>query len=189
MRYFFARRLPPMTRMLVVESGSRHILEQGIPRFRAIFGDGVQMDLLTCLPGLPRVLDPATTRVFQVTQCRNGADRRRLLAQLRAEHYPLLAIICSDEPVMTPWKLAAAALAPAKVLVFNENSDFFWIDWRHRRAIRQFIMVRAGLLEEDAARRVAHIAAFPLILAYLLLYAGYVHLVRAFRLAAARLRD
>jgi hypothetical protein len=183
MRYFFARRPPPFTRMLVVESGSRRILEEGIPRFRAIFGDGIQMDLLTCLPGLPRVLDPSTSRVFRVTQCRNGADRRRLLAEVRSRRYPLLAMICSDEPVMTPWKLAAALVAPAKVLIFNENSDFFWLDWRHRRAIRQFALFRAGLLEDDAARKLAQLAAFPFILGFLLLYAGWVHLARFFRLA------
>ena len=186
-RHFFSP-LPPLTRMLIVESGSRNILEQGIPRFRSIFGDGIQMDLLTCLPGLPSVLDPAATRVFQVTRCRNRADRRRLLAELRAARYPLLAIICSDEPVMTPWKLAAALLLPSKVLVFNENADFFWVDWRHRGALLQFVLFRAGLLEEDAARRLAHLAAFPFVLVFLLLYAGWVHLRRAFRLAAARLR-
>ena len=183
MRYFFARRPPPFTRMLVVESGSRRILEEGIPRFRAIFGDGIQMALLTCLPGLPRVLDPSTSRVFRVTQCRNGADRRRLLAEVRSRRYPLLAMICSDEPVMTPWKLAAALVAPAKVVIFNENSDFFWLDWRHRRAIRRFVLFRAGLLEDDAARKLAQLAAFPFILGFLLLYAGWVHLARLFRLA------
>ena len=64
MRYFF-RRLPlPIPRLLLVESGSRPILEAGLPRFRAIFGDQIPMDLLTCLPGLPQALDPASTEVF-----------------------------------------------------------------------------------------------------------------------------
>ena len=183
MRYFFARRLPPLTRMLIVESGSRQILEAGISRFRAIFGDQIPIDLLTCLPGLPQVLDPASTRVFRVTQCRTGADRRRLLSQLRSERYPLLGIICSEEPVMTPWKVAAAALFPSKLVVFNENSDFFWVDWRHRKAIRHFLLFRAGLLDDGAVRKLAHVVAFPFVLVFLLLYAGWVHLARAFRLA------
>lgn len=183
MRYFFTRRPPPLIRMLLVESGSRQILEAGIPRFRAIFGDRIPMDLLTCLPGLPQVLDPSSTRVFQVTHCRSGADRRRLLGKLRAGRYTVVGIICSDEPVMTPWKLAAAALLPAKVVIFNENSDFFWFDWRNRKAIRHFLLFRAGMLEEGAVRKLAHLATFPFILAFLLLYAGYMHLARAFRLA------
>jgi len=182
MRYFFARRPPPFTRMLLVESGNRQILEQGIPRFRALFGDQAPMDLLTCLPGLPRVLDPAAARVFRVDECRSRADRRRLLARLRAGRYPVLGIICSNEPVMTRWKVAAALLLPAKVVVFNENSDFFWVDWRHRGVLRRFLLFRAGLLEEDAPRRLLQIAAFPLILGFLLLYAGWAHLRRIARL-------
>ena len=181
MRYFFGRP-PALTRMLLVESGSRQILESGIPRFRAVFGDQIPMDLLTCLPGLPQALDAATTWVSRVTDCRSTGGRWRLLRELRARRYPVLGIICSDEPVMTPWKLAAALLLPAKVVVFNENADFFWVDWRHRKALRQFVLFRAGLLEDDAVRKLAHIAAFPFILVYLLLYAGYVHLIRAFRL-------
>lgn len=183
MRYFWRRRPPPFTKMLVVESGSRQVLEESIPRFRAVFGDGFSIDLLTCLPGLPQGLDPATTRMFHVTDCATRSDRWRLLRQLRSARYPVLGIICSDEPVMTPWKAAAALLLPSKVVIFNENSDFFWLDWRHRKTIRQFLFYRAGLLEDDAVPKLAHIVAFPFILTYLLLYAAYVHAARAFRLA------
>ena len=182
MRYFFARRLPPLTRMLVVESGSRQILEDGLPRFRAFFGDPFPIDLLTPLPGLPQVLDPATTEVFRVTEYHSGADRRRLLRKLRSRRYPVLAIICSNEPVMTPWKLAATLLLPAKVVIFNENADFFWLDWEHRKSIRGFVLFRAGLLEDDAVRKLVHIAAFPFILTFLLFYAAYAHLGRLWRL-------
>ncbi len=187
MRHFFGRRVRAVERMLIVESGSRQILEAGIPRFRAVFGDGVQVDLLTCLPGLPQALK-STARAFRVTECRTNADRRRLLLHLRAMRHPVLGIICSDEPVMTPWKLAAMALLPARVVIFNENGDFFWLDWRHRRAIRQFLMVRAGLMEEDAARKIFQLAAFPVALVFLLLYAGWVHLARGLRLALGGLR-
>lgn len=186
MRYFFGYRMPPFTRMLLVESGSRAILEAAVPRFRRVYGDQVVFDLLTPLPGLPRTLDPATTRVFRVTDCRSRAERRKLLADLRRERYPLLGIICSDEPVMTRWKVAAALLLPAKVVVFNENADLFWLDWGHRRAIRHFVLYRGGLLEEGAARKLAQLAAFPFILAYLLLYAAYVHLRRGVRLALGK---
>ena len=182
MRYFFSRRLPPFTRMLAVDSGSRAILEAAIPRFRAVFGDQFEIDLLTCLPGLPRALHPESAQVFRVTECRSGADRWRLLRGLRSRGYPLLGIICSNEPIMTPWKLAAALLLPAKVAVFNENADFFWLDWDDRGATRQFLFVRAGLRDEDLAHKLARLAAFPFVLAYLLLYAGCVHLLRAFRL-------
>jgi hypothetical protein len=188
MRYCFTRRKPPFTKMLVVESGSRQILEAAIPKFRALFGDAAQMDLLTCLPGLPQVFHPAGARVFRVTDCRSGADRLRLLKELRSQGYPLLGIICSDEPVMTLWKLATVALLPAKVLVFNENADFFWLDWDHRKAIRQFVFYRAGLLDDSAVRKLMQLAAFPFLLAFLIAYAVYAHMVRACRLTSRRLR-
>ena len=183
MRYFFRRRIPPLSRILLVESGSRHILEKGLPVFQSIYGAPAKIDLLTCLPGLPQGLHPATTEVFSVTECRSTADRRRLLGQLRKRHYTVVGILCSDEPVMTPWKVAAGVLLPAKVLIFNENADFLWVDWAHRKVLRQFVAYRAGMLEESAPRKVAQVVAFPFILAFLVLFAAYVHLVRAFRLA------
>jgi hypothetical protein len=186
MRYFFRRRIPPLERVLLVESGSRHILEKGLPVFRSIYRGPFQADLLTCLPGLPQGLDPAATNVFSVTQCRSAAERRRLLFELRARRYSVVAVICSDEPVMTPWKVAAAAVLPAKIVVFNENADFFWVDWAHRKTLRQFLSYRAGLLEESAPRKIAQLAAFPFLLAYLLLYAGCVHARRAWRLGFGR---
>lgn len=189
MRYFFRPRPPSLDRMLVVESGSRQILETGIPQFRALYGERIGIDLLTCLPGLPQVLEASSTTVFRVTDCRTGADRRRLLAELRSRRYPVVGIICSDEPVMTPWKLAAAALLPAKVVIFNENADFFWFDWWHRKVIRHFVFYRAGLLDDNAVRKLVHIATFPFICGYLLLYAGWVHLGRAVRVAGGRKSD
>ena len=186
MRYFF-RRLPlPIPRLLLVESGSRPILEAGLPRFRAIFGDQIPMDLLTCLPGLPQALDPASTEVFSVVQCSTPGDRWRLLRTLGRRGYSVVGILCSDEPVMTPWKLLAAAFLPAKVLVFNENSDFFWIDWRHRKTLREFLLFRAGMLEDGAVRKLVQLATFPFLLVFLLLYAAWVHLTRVIRLAFGR---
>jgi len=183
---FFASRATAFTRMLVVESGSRQILEAGLPRFRAVYGGGFPIDLLTCLPGLPRGLDEDSTEAFRVTRCRSNGDRRRLLRELRSRRYPLLGIICSGEPVMTPWKLAAMLMLPAKVVIFNENADFFWLDWSSRRTIRHFLLYRAGLLEDSAVDKLAQWAAFPFLLAYLALYTVGVHLRRAIRLARHR---
>ncbi len=182
MRYFFRRKPPAYDRMLLVESGSRPIVEAAIPQFRALYGYRIAIDLLTCLPGLPQVLNPATTRVYRVTDCRTGADRRRLLAQLRAARYPILGILCTEEPVMTPWKIAAMALLPSKVFIVNENADLFWVDWWHRKTIRQFIFYRAGLLDDAAVRKLAQIVTFPFILAFLTLNFAYVHLRRFHRL-------
>jgi hypothetical protein len=71
-------------------------------------------------------------------------------------------------------------------LILNENADFFWFDWAHRKTIRQFVAYRAGLLEESAPRRVAQLLAFPFILAFLALFAAYIHSARLIRLARSR---
>lgn len=172
----------PIDKMLVVESGSRSVLEGGLPKFRALFGDPNRVDLLTCLPGVPQTLDPSTTRAFSVTAVRSARERWRLLRDLRQEGYAVVGIICSDEPVMTPWKVAVALTVPGKVLVFNENSDFFWVDWAHRETVRHFVLFRAGMLEDGAVRKLVQLATFPFLLAFLLLYAGGVHLLRWGRL-------
>jgi hypothetical protein len=52
-RYFLTGRLPAITRVLLIESGRREIFERLIPALRRIWGDAVQLDLLTCYPGLP----------------------------------------------------------------------------------------------------------------------------------------
>jgi len=172
----------PIDKLLVVESGSRAVLEGGLPKFRALFGDPKRVDLVTCLPGLPQTLDPATTQVFSVTGARTAGERWRLVRELRREGYNVVGIICSDEPVMTPWKIAVALAVPGKVLVFNENSDFFWVDWDHRKTLRQFVLFRAGMLEDGAVRKLVQLATFPFLLAFLLLYASAVHLLRWGRL-------
>ncbi len=186
MRYWFRRVPLPIERMLVVESGSRRVLEGGIPRFRELFGTPARTDLLTCLPGVPKPLEGRVDRVFPVTALRTRGERWRLLRELRRQDYSVVAIICSDEPVMTPWKAAVALAVPAKVVVFNENCDFFWIDWEHRRTLRRFVLFRLGLLEDGAVRKLVQLVTFPFILAYLLLYAAWVHLRRLGRLAFGR---
>jgi hypothetical protein len=85
---------------------------------------------------------------------------------------------------MTPWKALVSIALPAKVLVFNENADFFWLDWQHRHAIRQFLFYRAGLMDDSAVRKLGRLAAFPFVLGYLLIFAGVVHLRRGLRLAS-----
>jgi hypothetical protein len=87
---------------------------------------------------------------------------------------------------MTPWKTAAALVLPAKVVVFNENSDFFCIDWHHRKTIRHFVLFRAGMQEDAAVRKLVQLATFPFLLLFLLLYATTVHLRRLARLAVKR---
>jgi hypothetical protein len=184
MRYVFSAREPqPVERILLVESGSRHLIDRVVPVLREHWGNAA-IDLVTCFPGVPRSLDDPANRVFRTEDFSGPQARARLYAELRARRYQVGAIICSGEPVMTRWKLALAWKVPAKFLAINENADYFWIDVAHRRVVARFAMARLGLSGAGgagAAAASARLLLFPFHLAYLLLYAASAHGRRAVR--------
>jgi hypothetical protein len=179
-RYFLSRRLPSPEAILLVESGSRDVLERVIPGLRDTWGSEVAIDLVTCYSKVPRGLDPQA-RVYRVIDYRGREGRKRLYRELRANRYGLMGVICSGEPLMTKWKWALGYQVPAKVFVINENGDYFWLDRGHLDLVRQFVILRAGLSGAGAVRTLARIFSFPFTLAYLLLYATTVHARRALR--------
>lgn len=180
MRYALRRYIPPVTRILLIESGSRSITEALLPRLQSTFGPGVQVDLVTCYPGQPENL-PEGSAVYRVADYAGRPNRRRLYQELRALDYSLTGIVCSGEALMKKWKWALAAKVPAKVFIINENADFFWLDYAQRGTLARFALARSGLAGSGAARTAAHIAAFPFTLIFLLLYAATVHTRRALR--------
>jgi len=179
-RYFLTRGEPSEPRILVVESGSRSISDQLLPRLYSRFGGNVPIDLITCFSGVPGNCDPRA-RVYRVSEYQGRAGRRKLFRELAARRYSILAMLCSAEPIMTKWKWALAARLPVKVLVVNENCDCFWLDYAHHAAIRHFVAFRAGLTGSGAAATLASLVLFPFTLTYLLLYAATVHIRRALR--------
>ena len=180
-RYFITGRLPEATSILLVESGSRGIVERVIGGLRQTWGPDVPIDLVSCVAALPAGFEAATTRIYRVSDYRGREGRGRLYRLLRANRYALLGIVCSSEPLMTKWKWALALRIPAKVFVINENGDYFWLDRVHFGLIRQFVMLRAGLAEAGAVRMLAQLISFPFTFLYLLLYAALVHGRRALR--------
>ncbi len=172
--------MPSTAAILLVESGSRRLLEKVIPGLRESWGPETFIDLVTCYSGLPRGFDSPRTRVYRVTDYRGRRGRRRLYRELAANRYRILGIVCSGEPVMAKWKWALALRVFAKVFVINENGDYFWLDRKHLNPIRQTILLRAGLSGTGAVRTLARVVSFPFTLTYLLLYAAAIHTRRAF---------
>ncbi|HWB95955.1 MAG TPA: hypothetical protein VG672_04615 [Bryobacteraceae bacterium] len=173
------RGFPPFTRILLVESGSRHLYERLFPVLRQSYGDA-SIDLLTCYPGLPAGF-PADTVVYRVGDYRGREARRALYRILQARGYSMAGIICSAEPIMTWWKWSVALKVPAKVFVVNENCDFFWLDRGNWRTIRYFLLYRSGLAGAGAVRTLSRVILFPFTVLYLLLYATAVHSRRSLR--------
>jgi len=180
-RYFLTGRLPKVNSILLVESGSRGLVEGVIPGLRQTFGNEVFIDLVTCYSSLPNGFDPEHTRIYCVTEYRGRKARSRLYRELAANRYALTGIICSSEVVMNKWKWVLAARTPAKVFIINENGDYFWLDRKHLTAIRQFVLFRSGLAGVGAVRMLVRLLSFPFTLLFLLLYAATVHTRRALR--------
>ena len=180
MRHFFSRTEPSFSRVLLVESGSRAVLEELIPGLYETYGDRIQVDVVTCYAGSPAGLSPSS-RIFRVGDYAGGAGRKRLYRELRANGYKVGGILCSGEPIMTKWKWALTANLPVKVFVLNENGDHFWLDRFHTKTMWQFVLYRAGLSGAGAVGTLARLAFFPFTLLYLLLYAATVHSKRQIR--------
>src|SRR3974390_2403311 len=144
MRHFFPRRVPPFSRVLLVESGSRELVENLLPILYQNH-PGMICDLATCYAGAPKTFRSDQGSVYRVTDYPAGPPRQSFYKELGANKYAVLGIICSAEPIMTKWKWMLAARLPAKVFVLNENGDYFWMDHGHLATVRYFILFRAGL--------------------------------------------
>jgi hypothetical protein len=180
-RYFLTGRLPDTTSILLVESGSRVLLEKVIGGLRQTWGKDIRIDIVSCFASLPGGFSADTTQIYRVSDYRGREGRRKLYRELRQNHYSLMGVVCSGEPLMTKWKASLTWQVPAKVFVINENGDYFWLDRMHLKPIRQFVLLRAGMGESGAVRTLAGLLAFPFTLLYLLLYASVVHTRRALR--------
>ena len=180
MRYFLRKRIPPFTRVLLIESGSRDLFEELLRGLYDIH-PGMRADLITCYEGVPSTFRADAGQVYRVTEYPTAANRKRLYQVLSANRYVIAGMICSNQPIMTKWKWVLAGRLPAKIFILNENGDYFWLDRGHLSNIRNFVLVRAGLTGSGAVRTLARLVSFPFTLLYLILYALTVHLRRKLR--------
>lgn len=182
MRYFLSRRDPPLTRLLLIESGSRSLIEGILPHLRTVWGAEAAVDLVTCYAGTPKGFGPEAI-VYRVTDYGSPRRRRELIRLLRSRRYSIAGMICSGEPIMTKWKWLIALRVPARIFILNENGDYFWLHRTSIAAIRRFSLVRLGLSGAGAIRTVGRLILFPFSLLFLLLYAFAAHSGRFMRRA------
>jgi hypothetical protein len=185
-RYLHTGRLPEVNSILLVESGTRGLVEGLIHGLRESWGGEIFIDLVTCFGTLPKGFAAHNTRIYRVADYRGREARARLYRELAQNRYSLMGIVCSGEPIMTKWKWALAMRIPAKIFIINENGDYFWLDRKHLGPVRRFVRYRSGLADSGAVRTLARLIAFPFTLLYLLLYATAVHARRAFRCSTLR---
>ncbi|MBI2684827.1 MAG: hypothetical protein HYX27_00810 [Acidobacteria bacterium] len=181
MRFFFSRHVPPFDRVAIIESGSRQLLEDLLPGLYQIYGDGMQLDLITCYAGTPKAFRAERGQVFRITDYPGRAGREQIVAELKARNYNIMGMICSAEPIMTKWKWMLALRLPGKVFLLNENGDYFWMDRGHLDILAHFALFRSGLAGAGAVLTIGRVILFPFSLLYLLVFAGMVHLRRKAR--------
>ena len=180
MRYFLSKAMPPFDRVLLVESGSRLLFEDMLSGLYEKHPN-LQADLVTCYAGLPEHFRSERGRAYRVADYPDSNTRKGLYAELSSNRYNVIVIICAAQPIMTKWKWMLALRIPAKLLVLNENCDYFWFDRGHTAIIWSFILYRAGLSGAGAVRTMARLLVFPFALLYLILFAATVHVRRKLR--------
>ena len=77
----------------------------------------------------------------------------------------------------------------SKILLINENGDFFWLDRPNLPTLRQFVGARLGMNGEGMLRGVCRVVSFPFVLAFLMLAGAFTYLMRWTRLLYWKLTD
>jgi hypothetical protein len=175
-RRFLSPRIPDLDRVLLIESGSRSLLENFLFALQQR-GVSPHVDIVTCFAGTPHNLPPAAA-VYRVADHAGAIGRQKLYRQLIANNYRAVGVICSGEPIMTKWKWAIVASLPVKVFVLNENGDYFWLDRANWRTAFHFAAFRLGLSGAGAITTISRLAVFPFTFLYLVSFALFVHLRR-----------
>ena len=173
--------IPKFRRVLLIESGSRDLLEGLIPGIYRNHGGGTLVDVVTCYAGQPRGL-AGTGTIYRLSDYAGSEGRRRLAGTLRGNGYNVCGMICSGEVIMARWKWYLAFHVPAKTFVLNENGDYFWLDRAHAGLIWHFVLFRIGLAGVAAVPTMLRLLAFPFTLCFLVAFAGWVNLRRRLRL-------
>ena len=179
-KWFLRKSVPPIDRILLVESGSRAEAQRLVPLLRESVCGNAPIDLFTCLPDEPSGLGTGT-RAWRSYEARNHSERWRMLLGLRRERHTAAAILCGDSPLLAIWKLALAALLPAKILLVAEGEGLIWLDRAHWRKALELAISRSGVRNPEFLRKAAHVAFLPIGLTVLVAFAAKVHLVRLIR--------
>lgn len=180
MRGFLRRYIPPFRSVLLIESGSRAVLEELIPGIYKHHGADATVHVVTCYSGQPTSL-ASHGKVFRVTDYGGAAGREKLLTELLQTRYDAVGVLCTAEPIMTKWKWWLAWKIPSKAFIVNENGDYFWIDRAHLDLILHFVLFRLGMAGAGFVPTMVRLALLPVSFLYLVGFAGFAHARRALR--------
>ena len=147
---------------------------------------GARLELCTCFSGLPAA---EFDRVWRVTEAPSLGAKWSMARAIAGSRPPVAAMLFSGEPILFYWKAALLLLLPSKILLINENGDFFWLDRPNLPTLRQFVGARLGMNGEGMLRGVCRVVSFPFVLAFLMLAGAFTYLMRWTRLLYWKLTD
>jgi len=179
MRRFLARAQPSFERLLLIESGPREAGEK-ILRYLYDVRNVEHVDLLTCYSNPPEAFDHARGTVYSVHDREVVENRRRFVGKLAETPYSLVAILCTGSPILERWKWAVAMRTSARLIVLNEEANYFTVDIWNLSSVRLMLGKRASDRGLALASLMTWIFA-PVTVAYLAAYTGMVHLRRWLR--------
>jgi hypothetical protein len=180
MRLFLRPTGVAMDRVLFIESGSRALAERFLTHLYTSH-PAQRVDVLSCYPDAPASFDPSRGAVISIHSACGFAGRRQLITGLTRKGYSVVCILCSGEPIMTRWKWTVALRVPAKLLIVNENVDYFWFDRGNLGSMRAMVKHRFGVHTVSSPQLVIGALLFPFVFLYLLAYAGWIHTRRLLR--------
>lgn len=169
-----------LDRILLIESGSRRVAENWLSGILARHADSI-VDLLTCFQGTPAGFPTDRGAVYRTADYASKEARAALTAEFRRNRYETIAILCTGEPIMARWKWFIVWQVKSKVLIVNENSDYFWVDRGNWRTLAKFAAYRLGMSGTGAILQPLRVLVFPFTIAWLALYAAQVHIRRRLR--------
>jgi hypothetical protein len=181
MRGLLSRAHPSFERLLVVESGPRDITENFLRHLYEVQKSN-HVDLLTCYPGVPNSFDSDRGTIYSIHDKGAKENRACFLRKLLRNSYTIVAIFCAGDPVLAKWKWVLALRANARVLIVNEHAGFFFLDLKHLHPAKTMLSLRLGLHQPLRFHLLGELLVVPFTMAYLALYAGYVHARRLVRL-------
>ena len=172
---------PKSDSILLVESGTRGLLEGLIAGLRQAWGDQIPIDLVTCYATPAQGLRAAQyarlprRRLPRARRARTPVSRTRR-QPLRAGGDHLLRRNCHGQVEM-----GAGAAHSGQAFYHQRERRLLLVRPPHLGTIRQFVLFRSGLAGSGAVRTLVRLISFPFTLLYLLLYASSAHARRAMR--------
>jgi len=172
---FFSRRIPNLTKVVLVESGPRPLYDDFIGNLYESHGHNIRVDLVTCYSGKPRSFREENGKIYRVQDYRGWDGAKRMAKEIRAGGPSTLGIICAGVPVMAKWKWLLLATLKSKAFIMNENGDYFWFDYSNWKLILHFMAVRAGMSGDNSIWLPLRMLVFPFGMAYFAAYAAWLH--------------